>query len=137
MPLAVFLPRKTMKDDKRIINLNNYRNWHRMVESKIKKAYTKIAIEKIREAGIEVPTGFRVSLSYRMYRASRRRIDRMNVLSVHSKYFEDAMTEAGAFPDDNDDYIEAHVFRSGGLSRENPRVEIEIRLVSASQPELF
>lgn len=135
MPLAVTLPRKTMADKRMIINLNNYRNWHRMTESAVKKAYTAIAVRKL--AGIVIPDGHRAVIGYRMYKATNRRIDRANVLTIHMKYAEDAMTEAKCFPDDNDDWIESQTFRSGGLDRANPRVEIEIQAVPTGEQLLF
>jgi len=137
MPLAITLPRKTKADKRYIINLNNYRNWHRMVESHIKKAYSAIAVERILAAGVKIPDGSRAIFVYRMYKGSARKIDRANVLCIHQKYFEDAMTAAGAYPDDNDDWIEMQGFRSGGLDRANPRVEIEISVNSTRQPMLF
>ena len=94
-------------------------------------------VQRIRAAGIVIPDGHRAVLTYRMYKASARRIDRMNVLTIHSKYFEDAMTKACAWEDDNDDFIESHTFSSGGIDRANPRVEIQISVVDFSNPELF
>jgi len=137
MPLAVYLPRKTKPPKKCIINLNNYRNMHRMVENQVKRAYAAIAVPKLQEAGVKVPPGYRACLTYVMFTASARRIDRANVLTIHAKYAEDSMTEAGCFPDDNDEWIESQTFRTGGIDRDNPRVEIGIYLNNTNQPQLF
>jgi hypothetical protein len=36
------------------------------------------------------------------------------------------MTKIGVIPDDNDDYIKSSFYQSGGLDRDNPRVDIKI-----------
>ena len=48
------------------------------------------------------------------------------MLSIHEKFFCDAMTEYGCIADDNDDYIKSTKYLSGGIDKENPRVEIII-----------
>jgi len=122
MPLYVMVPRKTMPDKKFIINLNYYRNWHRMTENNIKNQYAAVAhphLEGLTFKG-------KIELSFTLYKASRRRMDRANVLSIHEKYFCDAMVHSGCIEDDNDDFLEATHYYTGGVDKDNPRVEIKI-----------
>ena len=125
MPLFVMLPRKTMKDKKFIINLNQYRNWSWRVEGPIKKLYAEIAIPKLEGISFGLP----IKLTLTMWKARNARIDRANVLCIHEKYFADALTKAGCIPDDNDIYIHSTHHYTGGIDRENPRVEITMQEV--------
>ena len=40
-----------------------------------------------------------------MFKPSHRKLDKMNVIAVTSKYLLDAITELGCWEDDNDDHI--------------------------------
>jgi hypothetical protein len=128
MPLFVMMPRKTMPDKKRILNLNYFLHWKPIVSNMIKKEYAAIAIERL--AGVTVPEGKMVGLVFTLRKGSRRRIDRANPLSIHEKFFCDAMVEAGVIPDDNDDHIAWTHYQSGPMDKENPRVEIEIQVIA-------
>jgi len=64
-----------------------------------------------------------------MFRGDNRRVDRANVLSIHEKFFCDALTKHGFIPDDNDKHIKSTHYYSGGIDKLNPRVEIEITIV--------
>jgi len=125
MPLAVFLPRKTMPDKKYIINKNGERNWQGFVYKEIKKAYCDIARPKIEGLWFGLP----VKLTFTLWKAQNRRLDRMNPLSIHCKFFEDAMVECGCIEDDNDKFTHSHHFYTGGVDKENPRVDILIQEV--------
>ena len=120
--LFVLLPRKTMDDRKVIINLNGYRNWHYLVSNQIKKQYKEDIAPQLE--GLVFPTP--ISIEFIYYKGSRRRSDRSNVLSIHEKFFCDALTELGCIEDDNDDYIKETKYKSGGIDKDNPRVEIVI-----------
>lgn len=122
MPLYVMLPRKTKPDVKKIINLNYYRNWHRMTESQVKKAYAKIAIDKLK--GLKFKPPIKILLTY--FKPTARRSDRSNVLCIHEKYFCDAMVEAGCIEDDNDKFLFSTKYEGGEKDKNNPRVEILI-----------
>lgn len=121
-PLAVFLPRKTMKDKKVIINLNGYRNWSFFMSNDVKKAYKEAMREQMEGIVLSTP----IDLTFILYKSQNRLIDRANPLSIHEKFFCDALTEFGCIPDDNDEYISSTAYRTGGVDRQNPRVEIKI-----------
>jgi len=121
-PLFIILPRKTKADRKMIINLNNYRNWHYIINNQVKDYYK----EAMREQLQGLKFNKKIILHFLLYRGSNRITDRSNVLSIHEKFFCDALTFYKCIPDDNDEYIEETRYRTGGLDRENPRVEITI-----------
>lgn len=106
---------------KYVLNLNIYRNQHFRLEHKVKKCYTEIMMEQLMHLKLETP----IKLHYRLFKG-RKGGDRNNPLSIHDKYFCDALTHYGCIPDDNDDYIESQFFETAGVDRKNPRVEILI-----------
>jgi hypothetical protein len=120
MPLFVMLPRKTMPDRKMIINLNNYRNWHSRVSNQVKILYKEAATPKIEELRFILP----IKLTFTLWKGSLRKTDRANVLSVTEKFFCDALTECGCIVDDCDEYIRSTRYVTGGIDRDNPRVDI-------------
>ena len=65
-----------------------------------------------------------VSITYKVYKQSKRRLDKMNVVAVTSKYLLDALTELGCWEDDNDDFVKTETILPTEIDRENPRVEI-------------
>ncbi len=107
------------------INLNNYRNWHSQLSNSLKIMYKEIAVKKFDKLGlwqIETP----IKLTFTMYRGDKRRVDRANVLSIHEKFFCDALVEESLLTDDNDEYITSSHYYTGEIDRDNPRVDIEI-----------
>lgn len=112
----------------RIINLNNYRNWHYQTSNKIKKMYKSVAVAKILSK--KTIKANKVSVTYTLFRPDKRKFDLMNILSIHDKFFMDAYTSTGLIPDDNINHLEEIKFKFGGYDKNNPRVEIEILKIS-------
>lgn len=125
VPLFVMIPRKTMPDKKYIINLNYYRNWMGIVNNNIKKGYKELVLPQVQGLSFN-----NIEVTLTLFKATKRKTDRANVLSIHEKFFCDALVEAGCLPDDNDSHLVATHYYSGGLDRDNPRVEIAIKEVS-------
>jgi len=125
MPLYVVLERKRPRADGKIkkdyINLNLYRNWHFQKSNQIKKRYKEIAYPQIKDLRFNA-----IKLSFALYRANNRLVDRANLLSIHEKFFCDALVECGCIEDDNDDIIVSTYYYTAGIDKENPRVEIFI-----------
>ncbi len=122
-PLSVTLPRKTVKDKKIYLNMNTYRNLHHRISNDAKKAYSETLREQLEGLSIQTP----VEVTYKVYKASKRRLDKMNVVSVVSKFLLDSITEYGCWEDDNDDYVKTEAILPTELDRDNPRVEIIIK----------
>lgn len=122
-PLFVILPRKTKKDKRVALNLNIYRNLHYLISNQAKHVYKEQMAPQLKGVRFDKP----IEITFTLYKASNRRVDRANVLSIVEKFFCDAMTELGCIEDDNDDFIKATHYYSGGKDKDNPRVEIDIR----------
>jgi len=122
-PLFVTLPRKTVKDKRIALNMNTYRNLHHRISNDTKKAYSEALREQLEGLSIQTP----VEVTYKVYKGSKRRLDKMNVISVVSKFLLDSITEYGCWEDDNDDYVKKETIMPTELDRENPRVEIIIK----------
>jgi Holliday junction resolvase RusA-like endonuclease len=122
-PLFVTLPRKTVKDKRIALNMNTYRNLHHRISNDAKKAYSEALREQLEGLSIQTP----VEVTYKVYKGSKRRLDKMNVVSVVSKFLLDSITEYGCWEDDNDDYVKKETIEPTELDRDNPRVEIIIK----------
>jgi len=125
-PLYIDLPRVRSKDKRVYLNLNTYRNLHYLVNNQVKKAYLEAIREQVTGKVIVTP----VEITYRVLKGSKRRLDKMNVISVVSKYLLDALTEMGCWTDDNDDFIKTETILPTEYDKENPRVEIIITTVN-------
>lgn len=116
---------KGAKGKKYYLNLNNYRNWHYIVSNNLKKAYKELMKSELGDLDI---TG-RIEIKFLLIRGDSRKVDRANVLSVHEKFFCDALVELGCIEDDNDKFIVRTIYESGEIDRGNGRVEIFINSV--------
>lgn len=121
-PLFVDLPRKTKKGRRVYINLNIYRNLHYLVNNQVKKAYLEAIKQQL--VGVTIPTP--VNISYKVFKPSKRKLDKMNVVSITSKYLLDAVTELGCWIDDNDDYVKTETILPTEYDKNNGRVEVII-----------
>ena len=122
-PTFVIIPRKTKKDQKLSINLNTYRNLHFIVESKCKKLFKESVRNQLE--GVEFNTP--VEVSYKVYKQSARKLDKMNVIAICSKYLMDAITEFGCWEDDDDTVIKKEILLPTEIDRKNPRIEVIIK----------
>lgn len=113
---------KSEKGKKYQLNLNEYRNWHYQVNNSIKKKYCEQM--KTQLEGVKLKTPIR--LNFTLWRKDKRVGDRANVLAVVEKFFCDALKEYGCIEDDNDGFIAGETYATGGIDRDNPRVDIEI-----------
>ena len=124
-PLFVDLPRKTTKDKRIYINMNSYRNLHYLVNNQVKKMYLEAVREQLEGLTIQTP----VEITYKVYKKTSRRLDKMNVVAITSKYLLDAITELGCWEDDNDDHVKTETILPTELDRANSRVEVTIKTI--------
>jgi len=95
LPTYVIFERKTKKDKKYNINLNNYRNWKFIVSNMIKQKYQE-----------GITTSFKgkfkkAKITYEYYHKGKRRIDMNNVISIVDKFFSDWLVHQGILEDDS------------------------------------
>jgi len=124
-PFAVYLPRVKSKDKRIAMNLNTYRNLHFLVNNQAKKVYKELMKDQLEGLEIETP----VEITYQVFKPSKRSLDKMNVVSIASKFFLDAVTEYGCWDDDNDDNVKTEIILPTELDKDNPRVEITIKTI--------
>jgi len=124
-PLYITIERKTKPDKKVFVNMNTYRNLHFQVNNKVKVKYKEILREQLEGVKIKTP----VEITYKVYKARNNMLDKMNVVSITSKYLLDAITQLGCWTDDNDDFVKTETIMPTELDRENPRVEVFIKSI--------
>ena len=124
-PFSLTLPRKTKKDKKISINLNTYRNLHFQINNQCKRLYKELMREQLEGRIIDTP----VEIIYQVFKPTRRSLDKMNVVSIASKYFLDAVTEYGCWEDDNDDNVKTEIILPTEIDRDNPKIEKTIKLI--------
>jgi Holliday junction resolvase RusA-like endonuclease len=121
VPLFVRIA-KSEKGKKYYLNLNYYRNWHYQQSNAIKQKFCENMETLLVPLVFQTP----IELTFTLYKSSKRNIDRSNILSIVEKFFCDALVHCGCIKDDNDQYISKTHYQTGGVDKENPRVEIEI-----------
>lgn len=105
-----------------ILNINHYRNFNRFSLGKAKDNYT----EMMREQIIQLPRLSKIRVRYIVYQPTKAKCDLMNIVSIHSKFFLDALQKHKRIVDDNYEYVLGEETAWGGVDKENPRVEIEL-----------
>jgi len=124
-PLYIDMERKTMKDKRYYINMNTYRNLHHRVNGQLKKMYKEAIREQLEGVIIDTPC----EIVYRVIKPTKRRLDKMNVISVTSKYLLDAITELGCWEDDSDEFVKTETILPTEYDKNNGRVEILIKSI--------
>ena len=105
-----------------ILNLNNYRNTHYQALNKAKLNDTAIMAEQIGQ----MEKAGQAEIHYRLFPKTKRLTDIGNVISIHKKFFEDALVEMGVLEDDNYKFVIGSSETFGGVDPDNPRVEIKV-----------
>jgi hypothetical protein len=77
-PLSVVLERKTKEDRKVQLNLNTYRNLHYITNNKVKEVYCGLMESQLKGKVLKTP----ISLQFVLHKASKRKTDRANILSI-------------------------------------------------------
>ena len=103
--------------------MNVYRNLHHSVNGQAKKLYLELLREQLEGLHIQTP----VEITYKVFKPTKRILDKMNVVSVVSKFLLDAITELGCWEDDNDNFVKTETILPTEIDRSNPRVEVLIK----------
>lgn len=106
-----------------MLNMNDYRNAHYQVLNKAKVEYKRIMRDEI----LQLPKMNVISVDYEITLGDNRRHDGMNIASVTSKFFLDALVEYGILEDDNMKRVLHEEWNSCGVEKGNGRVLIYIR----------
>lgn len=106
-----------------ILNLNNYRNSHYRILNNVKIAYKEFMKEQILKQDNEITKAVFI---YTVYKGDKRHFDIGNIVSIHQKFFEDALVELGKMEDDRYSVVPMFIGCYGGIDKDNPRVMIEV-----------
>ena len=104
------------------LNLNAYRNAYFRTLNESKHKYKMFIVDQLQDK----PRFEKIAIMYKVFKGDARRYDIGNILSIHEKYFEDALVECGKLPDDKASNIPMVLYTDGGIDRDNPRVEIKV-----------
>lgn len=121
-PLYLVTAKNKLKGKKYYINMNQYRNWRFAVSNAIKIEYKNIVSTQFTNLKLSCP----IKLTFTLHRNDKRKGDRANVLSIHEKFFCDALVESGCLPDDNDEFIISTTYLTGDILPKKGRVIITI-----------
>lgn len=113
LPTYVIFERKTKKDKKYNINLNNYRNWKFIVSNMIKQKYQEGIITSFKGKFKKA------KITYEYYHKGKRRIDMNNVISIVDKFFSDWLVHQGILEDDSIEYLvqTENIYKGEGETR--------------------
>lgn len=121
LPLSVPISKKKNF----ILNLNNYRGTHHRILTNAKNNYKSLIWDLIPNIKFDTP----VHLIYTYYHGNKRRIDVSNPCSIIDKFACDVLTDKGVLVDDNTDFVKRVTYIWGGVDKENPRCELEIKII--------
>lgn len=115
LPTYIDIPRKTKKDKRIYLNLNVYRNLNFHVNNQVKIKF-KDMVSNLANIKFNPP----IRLIYQIHVRTRRKMDKMNVITVVDKFFCDALTFYNCIPDDNDNYVGEIIIKE---TKYNPEYE--------------
>jgi len=104
------------------LNLNAYRNADYHTLNTAKKNYKAIMSEQI----LKLDKMDKIHISYILYPKTKRLVDIDNVVSVHKKFFQDALVELGIIPDDDYTHVIGSSESFSHVDKDNSRVMIGI-----------
>lgn len=102
------------------LNLNIYRNSHYQILNKAKKSYKSIMTHQM----LNSKSYRKCYIEYKLFPKTKRLCDIGNILSIHDKFFCDAMVDLGKLVDDNYKIVPKIFYCMGEVDKDNPRVEI-------------
>ena len=117
------------------LNLNNYRNKFRFGLNNAKIAYC-LAMEEILINPPDVPME-NIHIHYDIHKNDARKIDIGNIVSVHEKFFCDALQKYNWINEDNYTVLPTSSSSWGGIDRGRPRVDIILTEVSREWSDQF
>jgi Holliday junction resolvase RusA-like endonuclease len=122
VPLCVELPRKTKKNVNVWLNMNRFMNLHYIMKNNAKKVFFEVMRDQLEGVTIDTP----VNITYQIFNPQKRKRDKMNAISVVSKFLLDAITHYGCWEDDNDDFVKTETLLPTVYDKNNGRIEVTI-----------
>lgn len=113
---------ETSRKERVYLNLNTYRNLHYTKNNRAKKKLESMLFEQLQGLKIQTP----VVVTYQVFKPSKRRLDKMNVVSIVSKFALDAVTNYGCWTDDSDEFVKQETILPTVYDKNNGRCEILI-----------
>lgn len=126
LPLHVMLKRKTKKDKKFSINLNEFRSAHHRIYTEAKEEYCRLMTEQLTSVD---PIDCRIHCHYDYYAALDNGPDLDNFAGAAKKFFQDSMKRHEFIPDDNVHYVESGSEKYCGIDRKNPRIVVKVTIL--------
>lgn len=106
------------------LNINQYRRNHYQVLNKAKINYEMVlCAEKIKSNTMKSPIAVKITL----WNGSERRMDLSNICSIVDKFTMDYLVKIKVIEDDDCKNITNVNYIYGGIDRDNPRCDIEIK----------
>ena len=121
-PIQVILPRKTKADKIIRLNLNVYRNLHYRINNDSKVMYNILMMDQLTGVKLDTP----ITISWQLQLKGQRIVDSMNIYSIVSKFFLDALVQFKCIEDDSDKYIRDNVFKKTQYNCKKSQVVIDI-----------
>ena len=118
------MPRKRTKDKRYWLNLNQYRNWHYIVNNQLKARFGQYL--DIMYHDIIKTQSTPIRITYTVYYGKRTIVDFSNIAVVVQKFFEDWLVTRDIIPDDNFNFIKEVVYKWGGYEKGVFKCEVEI-----------
>ncbi len=109
----------TIGKKKTNLSMNNYRNMHYQVSSKLKRTVSDYLLR------YDLPKYNKISVHYTVFFKDKRKRDLMNFVSVVDKFVLDHFVKVGSLKDDNYNYVSNYSIEFGGLAKEN-YIEMQI-----------
>tara|TARA_R110000851_G_scaffold10268_7_gene37214 strand:+ start:204 stop:572 length:369 start_codon:yes stop_codon:yes gene_type:complete len=111
--------------NKNALNLNVYKGQHYISQNNTKKKFKFMVRDQLKGIELETP----VEITYQIFKPRKNRLDKMNLLSIQSKYLLDALSEYEVWPDDNDEYVKTETLLPTLHDKDNPRVEVVFKTI--------
>lgn len=115
----------TLGNKRHSCNLNQYKQIHYRVINALKKEFKEIITDDV----LDLPVMERIKIHYIIHYENKRSFDIDNIMSIISKYAQDALVELGRIPDDNYKHIVQITGTVGAIDRANPHIEMRIKEV--------
>lgn len=130
LDIVYYTRQRDGKDQKFILNLNNYRNTHHRILHTAKEKYEALVSSMVPDCAKGMLYGKKVRVAFKYFPATARLIDVSNPIAIIEKFAVDALVKAGVIEDDNHTIlVGSDGWEYGGVDKQHPRCEFTIYTV--------